>query len=542
MHLRNIRGSLFRAAITSGIFAFSSLPSASADVARPKLVVQITADQLRGDLLDRYRSVLTHGFSRIETGYWFHRGDVNHGLTLSFPGHTTLATGLNPSHHGLTGNEWWVQRKDGSWGEEEVVLDDAQKTIADPAAPGVSPHYLLATTLGEWIKSADPKARSVALGTGTRIPIAYGGHRADAVYWYDTNTNAFTTSTYYADRLAPWIASFNKNELPKFEPPAWALSVPANEVSLADPDATPTENDGRNNVFPHVYAAESVTPNTSKPESYGDWYTNTPLKDEALFALAAKAVEAEQLGQRGVTDYLAIDIDSTDNVGHMFGPESLEQLDTLMRLDRAMGAFLDRLDHMVGKGNYVLAFSADHGVTSRGEPGVRQVSARQIDALLDRVESVAKKPHESDAALQTDIVATLKSADFVADAYTEPRLMARSDDPYVGLYRNMLRPGYTTDFPLWSSKPRPYHPARYHIIVRFKENTITDLATAIHGSPYAKDRLVPIIFYGAGIRRGSAATGARTVDVAPTLAAAAGIAAPKNLDGRALSGALAPAP
>jgi len=369
------------------------------------------------------------------------------------------------------------------------------------------------------------------------------GHHADAAYWYDSSINEFTSSTYYTSSIAPWIATFNKNELPSFQKLAWTLTVPAQQIHLAYLDDDPNENFGRNNTFPHLYAAESRPARGGDlPTEYSRWWDGTPLKDEALLALAAKAIDAEKLGQRGVVDYLAIDLGSTDDVGHTFGPLSLEQFDTLKRLDRALGEFLDHLDATVGKGHYVLAFSADHGVIDPTDPGVngRILKTAELEALLDKVEAVAVKQYSSEEALKQQIVTALKSADFVADAYTEERLSHPSADPYVRLYSNVLRRGLTTDFPLWTNKDRPHHPARYNIIVRFKENAVIDAASGVHGSPYAQDRLVPIIFAGAGIRHGEETAGARTVDVAPTLAAAAGIPMPKGLDGHAVAAALVP--
>jgi predicted AlkP superfamily pyrophosphatase or phosphodiesterase len=537
----SMKGALLLAATVTVQMVICS--PAAADGHDVRLIVQITADQLRGDLLDRYRTALPNGFGRIEAqGYWIHQGDVDHGLTLSFPGHATLATGMNPAHHGLTANEWWVE-KDGKWGEVDVSWDEHYKLIDAPNRHGISPANMLVSTLGEWTKSANPHAKSVALGTGNPIPVAYAGHHADAAYWYDSTINEFTTSTYYAPRLAPWVEAFNKGALAGFQKPAWILTVPADQVSLANPDDDPNENFGRNNTFPHIYASESRSASGgSAPTQYSVWWDRTPLKDEALLALAAKAVDAEKLGQRGVVDYLAIDLGSTDDVGHTFGPLSLEQLDTLKRLDRSLGKFLERLDAAIGKGSYVLAFSADHGVIDPTDPGVkgRIVKTAELEALLDKVEEVATKDYPSEQALKQQIVATLKDADFVADAYTEERLMQPSADPFIRLYANVMRRGLTTDFPLWTNKDRPHHPARYNIIVRFKENAVIDAAVAVHGSPYAQDRLVPIIFSGAGIRHGEETVGARTVDVAPTLATAAGIPVPKGLDGHAIAAALKP--
>jgi predicted AlkP superfamily pyrophosphatase or phosphodiesterase len=323
------------------------------------------------------------------------------------------------------------------------------------------------------------------------------------------------------------------------------LTVPANEAGLANPDATPYENGGRHNTFPHAYADESRSAAAgSPPMPYREWFAATPMKDEALLELAADGVDAERLGQRGVTDYLAIDIDATDAVGHQFGPLSLEQFDDILRLDHALGRFLDHLDATVGKGNYVVAFSADHGVADPPEAGGggRRIAMAEIEALLDRVDSIAVAATGSQDELVAQIVAELTRADFVADAYSEARLTAPSADPYVQLYQRTFRAGYTPDFPLWTDKVRTHHPARYGIIVRFKENMVFDAATAIHGSPYAADRLVPIIFFGANIRPGSRDSGGRTVDVAPTLAAAARVKAPGHLDGHVLQDVVASSP
>jgi arylsulfatase A-like enzyme len=505
----------------------------AAEAKSPKLIVQITMDQLRGDLLRRYVSVLDKGFRRIEKGgYWIRRGDVDFGLTLSFPGHATLATGMYPSHHGLTANEWWIQQN-GKWGAIDVT-DDSNFRIIGSTDGGASPKFLVSTTLGEWVKKADPRAKAIALGTGARIPMSYAGHSADGVYWFDTSANGFTTTTFYADHVAEWIAEFNVAQLPQFEKTKWELTVPRKYVSLASSLQT-FEGGRKNRPFPHVYEDESISASGSK-RTYARWFNSTPMKDEALFALAIRAVDAERLGQRGVTDYLAIDVDSTDNIGHQYGPRSLEQLDTLARLDAALDRFLHHLDESVGKDNYVLALAADHGVADPPESrvGGRRVTTAEIESLLDRVENIVRTSAEAGSSLADRIVNELRSSDFIADAYTEDTLSKPSKDPYVALYARAFKPGYTTDFPLWSNKHRESHPARFGIIARFKEGMVFDAATGVHGSPYSYDRDVPIIFYGRNVSHGAREHGGRTVDVAPTLGAAAGITPPQALDGHPL--------
>ena len=528
------------------IFVLGCLPQCLlAQQPQPRLIVQITMDQLRGDLLRDYFPALRQGFGRLESGgFWIRRGDVNHGVTVSFPGHATLATGMYPSHHGMVANEFWTER-DGKWRPVDFSDDANFHIVDDAASAGSSPKNLLSTTIGEWVKEADPHAKAFALGSDNNIPVAYAGHKSNGMYAFDAAANEFTTSTYYAASIVKWVKAFNQNELPHYQARSWNLVVPKQFISLASSEKTSLRGTP-NPTFPHVYEKESAgRPDHS--QSYAAWFATTPLKDEALFALAARAVDAERLGQRGAVDYLALDVDSTDQVGHRYGPRSLEQLDALVRLDRALARFLDHLDAVVGKNRYVVALSADHGVADPPElrPGGRRVSTAEIEAVLDKAEAIAKANNGTRAELAERIAAELKGADFIADAYTPERLSSPSEDPYVQLYQRSFRASFTTDFPLWSDKVREYHPARYGVVVRFKEGMIFDRAVAVHGSPYAYDRDVPILFYGANIRHGSQADGGATVDVAPTLSMAAGIRPPVGLDGHALlfvfsSGVLAP--
>jgi predicted AlkP superfamily pyrophosphatase or phosphodiesterase len=517
------------------VFLLGATPAPAA-ARKPTLIVQVTMDQLRGELMRRYTPVLSRGFRRIEEGgYWIREGDVAFGLTLSFPGHATLATGMFPYHHGLTGNEWWVERE-GKWGEVDVSDDDHYQTVGDGTGHvGSSPQYLKASTLGEWVMQNAPGAKSIALGTGTRIPIAYAGHNASAAIWFDSRLNQFTSSTFYAHSLPAWVVDFNHDNLPRFEKRTWDSTVPKSATKLASTEPT-LFHGKRTPSFPHGYGRESG--DVAHPVSYPRWFSATPLKDEALFTLAERAVDKEQLGARGVTDYLAIDVDSTDNVGHAYGPRSLEQLDTLVRLDRALEHFLQHLDQTIGRDSYVLALSADHGVADAPDTA-NIVTMPQVESLLDQVDSAVEAHAGASSHELIDVIQkVLKSSPFVADAYSKDDLTTNAHDPFARLYARVSRQDFTTDFPLWTDRPRNHHPARYGVIVRFRRDMVLDAAVGVHGSPYDYDRDVPILFYGAGIRHGVRKKGGRTVDVAPTLAAAGKIKAPALLDGHPLAFAM----
>jgi hypothetical protein len=501
------------------------------------LIVQITFDQLRGDLVERYRPAFQYGFKRVlEDGWWVRHGEVDHGFTLSFPGHATLATGLHPSHHRLGANEWW-QRGPNGWQSVSVVRDARFAIVGHAGAAGASPWQMHGTAIADWVKAANPAARTVAIGSD--VAIAYGGRRPDGAYWFDSASGGYTTSTYYRASLPDWVLALNRKltALPR----SWEASVPSKWRSLAQhpgrcaPFAAASERWSANAdrmLGPHRYE-----PAKDGKDGYLSWLGSTPLADEQLLRSVGEIIQAEHLGEDEAVDYLALSIGATDAVGHDYGPLSLEQLDTLLRLDRALGAMLDELDASVGKGNYVIAISADHGVADPPEDRcLHRVTTAEIEALLDRVEAIARRHSQGDRdALIRAIVAELRRSPFIGEVYTEADLASPArGDWKTELMKRSFVPGNATDFPLWTDRPRPFHPARYGIVVQFKKGMTFDRATSVHGSPYRYDRLVPIILYGAGVPQRVYRSGGRTVDVAPTLAALAGIPVPSKLDGHAL--------
>jgi predicted AlkP superfamily pyrophosphatase or phosphodiesterase len=86
----------------------------------------------------------------------------------------------------------------------------------------------------------------------------------------------------------------------------------------------------------------------------------TPFGNDYVADFAKLAIEKESLGKDGVTDFLAVSFSSTDYVGHILGPRSVELQDTYLRLDLTIADFLNYLDKTVGKGNYLVFLTADH--------------------------------------------------------------------------------------------------------------------------------------------------------------------------------------
>lgn len=541
------RGRAVRAALTLPIALAAAFLAGGACGAgkreRPALVVMITVDQLRADLLDRYDSLFTGGFRRLhERGMSFQNGWVDHAVTVSHPGHATLATGLVPARHGIVDAAFYEPAQGGR--RLVDALDDPQEQILKvPGRAGVSPRRFLATTLAEWILEADPDARAAAIGTGQFSSLLHAGRARAEVYWYAAAAGAYVTSTFYRRDYPGWVERFNRDVLPRYiqDSAVWENQTPPDGRRLADPDDVPYEADGVHVSFPHRFDREVPEPQRKAPAALAGWFAVTPMVDAATLALAREAVQVLELGRRGSTDYLAVVLSQADDIGHWYGPLSQEQLDNLLRLDRELGEFFKFLDGAVDNGRYVVALSSDHGAPNlpelehdKGRPG-RRVSEKEINDTLEEVaQAVAAQPGAAEAARR--VVEVLERRNFVADAMTPDELLGigESDDPFLTLHRKSYRADRVPRFPLFSFANGQSPIGETGVMVRLVEGAVIDLDPVVHGSAYEYDRRVPILFMGMGVEVGSSQAPARTVDVAPTLARLAGIKFPQGLDGKPL--------
>jgi hypothetical protein len=382
----------------------------------------------------------------------------------------------------------------------------------------------------------------VAVGSGRFSSLLHAGRAKGDVYWYDGGVGRYVTSSYYRTADAEWVTRFNTTALPPLIDAgvAWTEVTPEPLRRLAGPDDAKWEADHEHISFPHTLAQLAPKERLSDPRVKGSWFAAMPMLDGATLALAAAGVDALQLGRRGPTDYLGIVPSQVDDIGHWYGPSSREQLDNLIRLDRALGEFFDHLDAFVGRDRWVAALSADHGIpdvpeerVARGEKA-RRVGMKDYMGVLDRVK-VERERVKDPAALAEAVARIVEVPDFVADAMTPKDLFeGKAEDEYVELYRHSSRPDRLPRFPLFDFESGRSIVAESGVAVRLVADAMPDLDTAVHGSPYRYDRSVPLVFMGPGVAPGKSSGDARTVDLAPTLARLAGIPVPQGLDGKAL--------
>ena len=345
------------------------------EVARPKLVVGLVVDQMRWDYLYRYYNRYSNGgFKRlINEGFSVENTFIPYTPTYTACGHTCIYTGSVPAVHGIIGNDWYdPETKKSVYCTEDSSVSTVGST---PSSEGnMSPKNMLTTTITDELRLATNfKGKVIGISLKDRGSILPAGHAANAAYWYQGSTGNWITSTYYMKEVPTWIADYNKLKLAnKFYAKNWETLYPINTYVNSTKDENAYE--GKSSTFPH-----QLTQNVDKNF---DAIRSTPYGNTITLDLAKLAILSEDLGQDNITDFLAVSCSSTDYVGHAYGPNSVEAEDTYLRLDKDFEEFFNYLDKKVGKGNYTVFLTADHGAAH--VPGFMQENKLPSGVVSDR--------------------------------------------------------------------------------------------------------------------------------------------------------------
>jgi predicted AlkP superfamily pyrophosphatase or phosphodiesterase len=520
----------------------------------PRLGVFIVVDQMRGDYPSRFGPYFTGGLHRLLTeGAVFDSASHEHANTETAPGHATLSTGCFPAKHGIVGNEFYDRAHDEIVYSVEDTLTRLLRTTSAELKPGdsigSSPQYLERTSLGNWMKQAG-NSRVFSVSLKDRAAILMAGQLSDAnttpdgVYWWDRKTGDFVTSTAYAKKLSTWVDDFNRGpDKNVWQDSIWIRLLDSSKLPAYESigtDSNVLENDGVHTTFPHYFTIER------SGRGHFDAVYPTPLADQLLIRFVRELVRREQIGSGKSTDLLMFSCSAADAVGHAYGPHSQELFDYYLRLDRYFDTLFCELDTFVGRDNYVVALSSDHGVLDL-PPAEQRISAKQYDHLIDSVAAAL------DSTKSTDTTVFILGSDIIfrqSDRTTGVAIPAfahmmdlLSRLPYVacayGPTVSWNECGDNTDIRRlvqsnWHSLRMP------DIMVVLKESLyLTNHKTGTsHGSPWWYDRYVPLVFWGHGIKAQHLSRRVRTVDVAPTMAELLHIVAPDSLDGHSLAGAI----
>jgi predicted AlkP superfamily pyrophosphatase or phosphodiesterase len=496
----------------------------------PRLVVLIVVDQLSQDLFDRYADLFTGGFRRMrEDGRVYVQASHDHAITVTAPGHATLVTGVHPSRHGVIANSW-LERVGDEWVKVYCVGDSSAPIVGQPRLRGVSPHRLVRSAVADWLVDAHRRSLVASVSAKDRAAVLAAAHARGHVYWFEPAVGRFVTSGFYAERYPAWVTRFHADVLPAYAADTvWLSAVPAAARTRSRADTAAYEADGTHTFFPHRSGAEST--------AFWQWFAATPMMDALTLDFARATIQETGLGADPLPDFLTVSLSAADRVGHAYGPGSREQLDTLLRLDRALGDFLAFLDSEVGSGAWTAVLTSDHGAAPEPEElrAAGDTTSRRATpsdrAALDTVVARAGRLAGDPAAGERS-AAALESLDFVADAWTVEELV---EDPPSDSFSVLASRSVHDD-------RVPERFGRIGLVARFEPWWLEHERGSTHGTPAWYDRHVPIVFLGPGVPAGLDSTRVSTVDVAPTLAGLLGIPFPEDLDGARLEGVLAKKP
>lgn len=519
----------------------------------PRLLVILVADQFRADYLDRYRHRWKAGIrTLLDEGARFTHTEYPYLYPTTCAGHATIATGALPRTHGIVLNRWWQRDERRSIA---CTADDDAEIVSyggsgGAAGAGSSARHLLVPTIPDALRRQQPASRAVALSLKPRSAIPLGGAAPTAVTWFDETARAFVTSRAFAAAPVPAVADFIARDAPEGDlGRTWTLSDRPETYRFDDIGAGERPKSGWTSLFPHPLGGgsgidASAGGGPDPGAQFFDRWQKSPYSDAYLGRMAATLVDSFQLGQRDATDYLAVSFSALDLLAHDFGPDSREVEDLLIRLDVTIGALIDRLDARIGRDNYVIAVTADHGGAPTPEQsGGGHVANEDLGQVAEQT-LIARWGAPS----QTPYVAYVGSGSlFLADGVfdrlradpTAMRSVTRALEDVPGVMRvlrrdtlsgeadAMLRLAAAGYFPERSADLQVV-PRRHWVVELRAENEATN-----HGSPHDYDRRVPLLLRGHRIQPGRYGDRASAADIAPTLAHLAGISIPAA-DGRIL--------
>lgn len=532
-----------------------------------RLVLQLTVDGLRADLISRNLGKFGEGGFRylIDEGTVFANAHYQHSNTETIVGHATLATGAHPSVHGMTGNVWYDAEAD----ELAYNIEDPDSPIlpvreqrqsgdqVDPSqllarTTGRSPLTLLAETFADKLLAYSAgRSRVFAISGKDRSAVALAG-RGGKAFWMSTDSGDFVTSSWYYTAYPDWVANWNAQRKAKsYAGSQWTLLKEKDSYLLAAQDDRPYETDlrGFGRTFPHRFGD-------------GDdklLYTQliaSPNGDALLADFAENLILAENLGQGPAVDYLSVSFSGLDAVNHFFGPASLENEDMILQLDRTLARLLAFVDNRIGLENTLIVLSADHGIAEMPEYMTeRGFDAGRLtpDVILEAVERISREKfgfgditkfyYRPYLYLDQDRIRAAgldphRSREILAGALTlEPGI-------HLAATRHMLEAW--PDRKLFNQIRNNYHPVRSGDIYIVQEpywfNFDKGPVAAMHGSPWNYDTHVPVVFAGPGIPALRVHRRVQPADVAPTLAAILGMTPPASAQGGVLKEVLASSP
>lgn len=499
-----------------------------AQPARADLVVVFVVDQGHPEYFTRFHDDLSGGLRRLyDHGAVFLHGMQDHAMTLTAPGHSTVLSGRPPASTNIVSNA-------------RGVPDPQSPLIGAPNATGASPWKFRGSALYDWMLARDSATVALSVSMKDRGAILPIGRARANVYWYGFNST-FTTSTWYRDTLPDWVNAWNaRRGVMRLAGSSWNPLLPL--ARYAEPDTFSFENRGHATAFPHVLPTDST--------QLVKQIVDSPQMDSLSLDFALEGARQLRLGQRGAPDLLVVSLSATDEIGHGWGPDSREMHDQIVRLDRALGWFLDSLATMVPAQRTIVALTADHAggsITQYSreilhQPAGNVVLRKMLPDLRAQEKALEQRwraPFDfmDESGLISANVAAMRARGIDVDSLSAALAAALETQPAVQRVFTPRSLAAAADSDAMARRWRRQLPPDFgwlDAIVLKPGYTWSSSGMATHGTPAEHDVVVPILFMGPGIQPGHYARPVRTTSIGPTLGRMIGAEPTEPVDGPVL--------
>lgn len=572
------------------LVALIASPLVAAEPEKPKLVVLVVFDQMRGDYIQKWQPLFgKDGFVRLQTeGAWFVNCHYPYAITATGPGHSSMLTGCGPDVHGIIGNTWYDRAsgavvncsestrytrvpplpkdlpKDELTDDIKELEAKTKKSVSGSENKGEStaavkaygtPDRELAPTFGDAIKTATGgKAKVFGLSFKDRSALLPVGAKADGAYWLDSADGMIVTSSFYRDAVHPWVAELNKKRIAdEWFGKTWERFRPdVDYVKYSGPDAVVGEGKGSRQgvTFPHRMDGGLKRPG----KAYYDALATSPFGNEFLLQMVRAAIVSEKLGRHDVPDLLTISFSSNDLMGHVWGPDSQEVLDVTLRSDRHVAALLKLLDDEVGAGKYLLCLTADHGICPLPEVSAKRgIDARRVSvsSIITRAEHYLRTSYAPDLPPESKTkfienrtgLWIYLNYKLLASMDLKPAEVARTLADYLstqeGIGRAFTRSDLEGELDSYDAVGRrmrkAYFPDRagdvsFILKPYWLEGDPKTATGTMHGTPYPYDTHVPLLVYGPNVNAGVRRDEVVPASIASIFASALGIAPPAKAE------------
>lgn len=498
---------------------------------KPKVIVGIVVDQMCYEYLYRFQDNYSKkGFKEImKNGTNCRNVEYNYIPTYTGPGHASIYTGTTPNNHGIIANNWFERKTNGL---VNCVGDNSVQSIGASSIYGkCSPHRLKSNTVTDQLKMTYPKSKVVSISIKDRGAILPGGHKSDGSYWFDYQTGKFITSSYFKNDLPSWLNEFNNNKNCFTYAKTWSPILDLDKYISNDESNYEVVIPGKTNAhFPYeINKLMNIGNNLSA-------FTISPFANTLLTDLAIEAMQNEHLGETENTDIICISYSSTDIAGHAFGPYSMEIEDMYIRLDLEFSRLLKFLNKTYGKNGYVLFMTADHGVA----PVPQQLIDEKLPGGYLFVDSLLTElKNESIDFFNADLIDNIINLNLYLNHERIDSIQGLNINEVTDFFKkiiqqkesvkNVLLGQHLTEHLVnedkWVKLIRKGFDKKRSgdIIIMLEPGYLPeklDLSPSqgtSHGSGYSYDTHVPLLWYGAGIKKQDLFYPISITDIAPTL-------------------------